>query len=474
MQLNKEIIAFHIIEVLFLIGLSSLSLIILPGGTIPIIVTILVCYVLVQSFYSYSTICTHSGRWTIFIVGALLGVGLVLNTWYFTTFAGGSLENPVLQNDDSHRLYNCALSIYNTMHPTTEIPYYGYPYLVAMLWKITGVTILVPLLVNYVATLVSVVATAFMTTRLLSTKVSHSLLRWGGNVAMILTGLCCYYLGCGVVVLKEPSLYLGVVLVLYVLAGFANSREDGNIILDLVMFLIGGALIAANRAGFMYIILISLLTFINRYSWRKIAILCTMSVALLLGAYAMHHYNATRDIKMIYGTEQIESRFMRDSKNGSHAVYNEQFKNYFYYPVWEKVLLLPVTMGVQYFVPFAWNYTNSEEFGPTQMYSHFGFPWYCVGGIMLFFFLYAWRYTPRVSMWRWGALCVLSFATVAFISVGVVSRYYLPFIPAYAALATYVLIKLRERQGVGPFMIWSGVYTLMVVAVLLICYHITR
>lgn len=474
MRLTNKISGIRIAEMLGGCILLTLSLIFTPNASIPLLVVFILSYFMVSASYSYSTLHHKLGQWVLFSVTMLLSVGIIFNLWYFTSYSGGTLESPILHNADASRLFKCALSFYNTGSGIPDVPYSAFPFVVGMLWRVTGVNILVPLLLNFILTLIAILLSGAISIRLLNSKISYSEIPLAGSLAMLKTGACCYYIGCGTVILKEPSIYVGVGLILLVFARFMNEEADSRIsIKDLIFFAVGTSILAFNRIGFLYIVLVGLILFITKRQLKMILVLSVILITFIGLGYMVSHNGPSRDINIISGGPAMEYNYLDDTPNSSHAAFNKEMQGYFDSSVWEKISDLPYTMSVQYFVPFPWNFRNSIEFGPSQAYSHMGFSWYCVGGIMFFFFLYSWRYTPRIKLGRWSLFCLVSFMVPAYLFAGAVSRYWLPFIPAYVSIATYVCIRLKEGQGRKPFFFWSLSYGLIVTMVLITCYYIT-
>lgn len=237
MYRNGQNLALTVTEVFSLILVIALCIWLVPGITISLSLSFAVIYLIVKSLYSFSVISHNLGKWTLIGVSLLMAAGIIVNIWYFTAYSGGTLANPILNNPDSTRYFNSALALYNGDTSVCTQAYRGYPMLISLLWKITGVSVAVPLVINFAFTLLSILISGAIATKMLQGRVAYTNLPLVGAVAMLLTSVCCHYIGCGMVILKEPCLYLGIGLILYAVAGLAVDKheESGNIVIDSVL-----------------------------------------------------------------------------------------------------------------------------------------------------------------------------------------------------------------------------------------------
>ena len=78
---------------------------------------------------------------------------------------------------------------------------------------------------------------------------------------------------------------------------------------------------------------------------------------------------------------------------------------YYLYSPFERLLRLPMSLAVQFLTPFPWGFMKHVDFGYSLVYSHIAWPWYAVGGLAVFYFLFGMRRSPKdavssVLAWR--------------------------------------------------------------------------
>ena len=144
-------------------------------------------------------------------VAMVLIVGVAVDVAQFCP--DGDFENPTLANPDSYRLFTAALQLYNGEEITVIMAYRGIPALLSAIWHITGITIFAPLLLSVLLTLAAIALTSGIARHILP----HLSQRYH-ILAMALCAACCYYVGCGMLILKEPYLFFGVSLAVYAMA----------------------------------------------------------------------------------------------------------------------------------------------------------------------------------------------------------------------------------------------------------------
>lgn len=140
--------------------------------------------------------------------------------------------------------------------------------------------------------------------------------------------------------------------------------------------------------------------------------------------------------------------------------------NYHSFPFWKKLLYLPITLVVQMFIPFPWNYERDIAFGYTEAYAHFAYPWYLFAGMVIYYVIYLLRQaTPRMRMFTlWALFC---WAVPCVLFGGTVSRYGLPAVILMAPCVAEVLTNhLRDKR----FIRFSACYIAVLAIALPICY----
>lgn len=408
--------------------------------------------------YRFSRGASPKGEALLSIVGAILICGAAINIKMFCLDSGGTFEMPVFMNFDSKRLYNAALQLFNGQIVTENMPYLGVPAITAAIWKITGVSVFVPMLASVNLTLAAIAITSVIAQNVLhSDKLAL--------LSMAICSVCCYYVGCGMLILKEPYIYFGVALIL--LSTAELSRHDSK--RQILLFIIGTILLASCRTGVLYYFAITIPLFCNRKNWKRVSIsMCILVAGIVIGNIMSSHPADLYFHASLQGGNSFDD-YLQDP---NHSTYNSIFSQYYTLPSWLKAVLLPITCGIQYLVPFPFDFTKYWQFGYTQSFNQFAFPWYAVGGVLLFYVFRLVISPKRTGLWQWGILACVSFAVPAFMFAGSVSRYWLPFMPLYAILISFTLHKVAsgDKSTKHTFRNFYIGYIIVLIATLTTCY----
>ena len=116
-----------------------------------------------------------------------------------------------------------------------------------------------------------------------------------------------------------------------------------------------------------------------------------------------------------------------------------------------------------FLTPLPWAFSRAVVFGPSAAFAHISFPWYALGGILLYYAVALWRRSPRGVALSFGYGLLLTMLT-AFMTGGTISRYCLPWLPALVPAAAWAWNSgsLRRRS----FKIWYVVYALLMAVAL--------
>ena len=212
-----------------------------------------------------------------------------------------------------------------------------------------------------------------------------------------------------------------------------------------------------------------MMTFSNhRANWRYGALLTVIAAVITVAFSIIFSYTFGQQYRTVDGGDAMALAF----KVGVvQQPYFAIIGDYYHYPEWKRLLMLPVTAGVQYVIPFPWLYDYSHATIFTLL-PRFRFMWYFVGGACLYYFLYITILHPKsdnLGMWAWWPLVL--FMIIAFITGGSVSRYALPLQPLFVVIALYVLLNVKNGDYRRSFTIWMIIYTFVLVAVLVMCYN---
>lgn len=431
----------------------------------------------------------HRSRWVLPAsckLYAVLGLGLVWlsthNLWLCTLGCGATLSNPHLTGDVGC-YFQWALHFYDGTPVSPRIlhfvHFYGLPVMMLSTWKLLGVSVVWPFAVNLMFTLLSVVMFGLMGARWLQGRVMAD-----GSVVAFWVMLVCvglgYFIAQGVTLQKEPMNYCGVAMTGYVLAGISNARNLASTKAwrEILIFALGCVIVLFTRATMVYFLLLGvvLATAGNVAKWRLS--LSIAMVAVIVGYVSM--YVLSHDSQLEQQMRVVQNSNWRCGTETYSLFLNEPSQqalvglvgNYFSYPLWHRVLLLPVTATAQFFIPFPW--TTGEVLSLNVVLCRFTFTWYAVGGLCLFYYgAIGWRRkTGLGALALWPVLC---YVAVALATAGSVARYVLPFQPVFAIIAIAVVMLLREQPTWRVWAWrWGVVYGILLVATLVVCHHVQQ
>lgn len=155
----------------------------------------------------------------------------------------------------------------------------------------------------------------------------------------------------------------------------------------------------------------------------------------------------------------------------SQQFYHDLLNFYFLRPYWYKMLMLPLTMSVQFFIPFPWTYYENPSL--INVLARLTYGWYVVGGVALFYFMViSWRKGEHMGIWPWWP--AMTYAAMACVMAGSVARYVVPIYPLFVPVAMFVLCRLYEGRWRKQFVWWSVCYVVVVTVVLLLCLEIQQ
>ena len=405
------------------------------------------------------------------LVAALMIYIDYLKLGFWTFFDGYSLEEPDIHGD-GRIYYKWALNKYDGRVGPQNVIYPGYPMIILGLWKLFGVNVIWPQALNLMCTLMGIVLTGMTTRRLLAHRVNTSpqALVVGG---MALTSVLTYFLIIGTMIIKEGSIILSISMAGYALASLASTAEErGRPVRDMILMVVACAVLAIVRTTYLYFVVMGvvLMTLPNwRRDWRKgVCMLALIGVALVLGAMMSTH-SFSRHAEVAGGGWNMQ-RFYVESE--SQQFYHDVLNYYFLRPFWYKALMLPLTMSVQFIIPFPWTYYDNSTF--INNFSRMSYGWYLVGGTALFYYpVMAWRRgKDNLGAWPWWAAGC--FAAIAWVMAGSVARYITPIQPLFVPVTMFVLCRLREGRLRKAFAIWAVCFVVLVAVALLFCLEIQQ
>lgn len=428
-------------------------------GTAQLLLKLAVVWVVSYFSYKWLCPCNNTGYISLQIIWTILATGLIVNTWYFTTYSGGTLTEPVLQNNDALSAWKQMEATLAGMASPVESTRRGYGTFLALIsWLVTP-AIDNLLCINMVAVLLSIILTAAVAARMVPDYNAEKATRMA-TAAIILLGSVCYYLITGVILIKDATCSLAMATILYALYGSKNNILRYTLLVVCIVFL---ALVRPNLLVFITIAMCIAATTMPRSTWGPITLL---SIA------------ACTAFVVITNTELSQSPFdFNDGttnfimENGAPSerlnAYSKVSDNYMYISNPGKVLRLPFSLAVQYLTPLPWAFSRDIIFGPAQAYAHFAFPWYAVGCILLFYLFFHIRKSPRTisAAFTFGVIGTIA---IAYITGGTVSRYVLPLLPFMIPAGAWIVVSDKWRSK--AFRLWSICYSVAIIAALTVCF----
>ena len=443
--------------------------------SLSIVLSMMVAYLVPRFVYSQSNVSCRWGQWLLLIVATALTVYIIYNLKAITIDTGETLEMPTMHSDDG-RYYQWALANYDGRCPEPKVLYQGVPLIMLGLWKLLGVSVVWPIALNLMFTLLTIVMTGKIANRLLSHRFESTSPSTITAVAMLMVSLLGFFMSQGVRIQKEASCAFSFILVGFALAGMslpALSKKERN--RDMLLFLFGAILMSLVRTNFVYFFAIgaAMMAFANhRAQWKRCTIMAVVALGFTFLFNFIFDYTLEHQYVLVNGGEAMA----RDFKIGTaQQPYVILFGEYYYAHQWERILLLPLTMGVQYIIPFPWLYDYSDA-TVFSLLPRMRFMWYIAGGACIFYYLYisVLSFSKKIKistlrLWAWWPF--VTFMLMSYITGGLVSRYTLPIQPLFMVVALYVFLHLKEGHFRRSFLIWMIVYFFILVATLIFSYH---
>lgn len=391
----------------------------------------------------------------------LLSVGVTLNVGFFTYGSGGTAASPVLFNDDASVAWNNALTYLGLADSFSPLSRRGYGLMCAAMMAVGGVNIVVPLVFNVLATLATVIMAGGLAYRCAG---SNGEARRRAGLAMAVTASVCYLLGSGCILVKDAMVIAAVTATAYAMAAAVARRLSAGCVAAAAAAVAVLTVIRPNYLPFVAIgVVIVTAGHPNRRRLTVAAAGVTVALTALWIATQLTAHAATA-IDTLTSSDASELTF----DNPNQTAYLNMRGNYAVQPWYVRLATLPLSMAVQYLIPFPWNFMRDTIYGPTLLYSHIAYPWYAIGGVFMFYIVKAMRHDSAASR-RLALWAVAMFAAIAYISAGTISRYFLPFIPAMVPAVVMTACRYGRRRG---FRIWCAVYICLMVVVLGVCHHL--
>lgn len=440
------------------IALIATALVLWPGaGVITTAMAVAIIALTMIATWRQCPWYSREGSWALLAIMTLAIIGDIININYYTVAAGATASNPVLQNYDACRDWTCACAInYGDVCPPE---YYagGMSYLVAGLLRIFGRSVAVPIFFDTWCYGLAVMLISGIGYRLAGNDRRVAL------ATMIVTVTICYLFAQATLILKDVPLTLSMAAVVYVMASWAMDDIARPTAVQILMLVIALLLIALLRQHMLVMVAVGAVLFIAGCRGDLRFIILLAAVVCLYWIWG--HYVMPPAAEAI-NTITAESHVEIVQTSGQTAPLDNLIGDYTKLPFYVKMLLLPLSVAVQFLIPFPWNFERDIIFGPVDAVAHFGYTWYLAGALIIYWIFACMRRAGRPMELTiiWGVILT---CVTAYISSGRVSRYCLPLLPLLLPAAAWVLVYCRREKALK---VWLGVFAVLLAATLVICY----
>ncbi len=441
----------------FLIGpiaaatLIIAALIAFPGAEpVSTFLSLAVIWAIIETVISRQSFNSATLRIAFLASFTLLSTGIIVNVWGFTTLSGATTAMPLLENVDQHRYFHDALA---TLGLEGGIPssghHRGYGLIIAALWSMTGVTIVSPLVLNLAFTMLTLLCVATLTARIYPHDNRHI-----PALAVISLAAVCYFMCESTLLLKEAPTAAAVSL-------FALSFTSVNTG-KWIPFAAATLLLSLVRCQWLVMAVAGVLITIPDLNKKTLLNRAAM-IAILCVALAVANISFQSVSPLTVGADSTSYT----SGTGAREALWAALGDYFSFPIWKKLLFLPLAAAIQFLTPFPWNFSRDMVYGLTQFYAHISYPSYMFGSTVIFWLLTYARRSPamlsRITLWG-----VAMWLVPCYLFAGTVSRYALPMLPMLApAVACTLSTSITKRS----FMVWSLTFLALIAAALLFINH---
>lgn len=422
-------------------------------------------------FYRMNPCRSRGGWWILLAVTAFLSLGIIANIHVFTTPPGADSSHPVFVNNDATLVWQRAVMLngfaYDPDIASPDGPF-EFALFVAPVLRIFGCDVIYPLLVNMLCILVSVVMAGMLYARTVAADKS------GSTAAMLFLSITAYFVSAGAILLKDAPLSASVSALMlgltFVLRPSASRRLNlmacgGMIMALMVMALCRPPMLLLAAVGIVAVLM-------RRTALRGSLPMMTLLVIVLMLYSVVMWLNYSDDV-FVKATGHLSDDVRSDifaALEPTQKAY-DPLRSVIGESVWTRIAFLPLSCAVQFLIPLPWNLMAHAAMGYTLIYAHLGFGWYVTGGLAAFGYIFGMGRMPymlrRMSLW---ALAMYVF--IAFMYEGTISRYCLPFMPIWAALAAWALCLGKEKPR--KFRNWIAIYASALSVILVIAYFYTH
>lgn len=441
-------------------GLIAMALCLFPGAEWHVVA--IGAAVMAAVIYMVFRQCewrSRTGAFILLAAGTLSLCGVIINVNYFTEAFGATAAHPYLQNFDAMRDWSWACHVVYG-DPAEELIPAGMGYVTAALLWLFGRSVTIPIIFDSICYVLALLMTGSVAYRLTKDRLT-------ATAAVLIAALMCYLFAHGTLLIKDaPVTMLMAILACCMIKVRETSRVTAA---DMAVAFPALALMAVLRLNFMPMVALGALVLSIGAGRRAVVRLCAFGLMAMCLHWVMNEWVFPKPIDAV--------RVLSAEKDAEIILHNQYTSfwdnltgDYTALPFYIKLLWLPVAMGIQFFVPFPWNYSRDMVFGPVEAVAHFGYFWY-VAGALVIYWIFACRRRCSPVMNLTVLWAVLMTAVTAYLSSGRVSRYCLPYLPLLLPAAAYVAVRCRRERALW---VWLAIFVVAAGSLLGVCYYIQR
>lgn len=388
---------------------------------------------------------------------AVVGVLLLVNLSFFQSHDGATPENPFLLNFDANLYWTTARACAAGNPP--EIFHVTYGILLGFPARFMGLGGL--LVLNALMTMLTIVFTGRIVREALGDAPGTERI---SVIAMLMLACVGNFIITGSILIKDAFVcasFAGCILgLLAVRRSCAQGRAPWAWLVFFTLWLALSAWVRSRSVLMLMPALVLLAPWKNLRTYGGARLALVWLLIAVGAAYGtmdyLTHTDGVADRIMGDGGADVKLamktwRVFGESPRGSVLV--PFISGYPEYPLWHKVLLLPLTMALQTFLPLPWTFMRHVAYGPGMVVAHFGLFWYIEAAMVLYFFGTGLRRAPRaLSLLALSGLAM--YAAVAYFFGGTISRYVLPLLPLLLPAAAWTLYTDFRRRS---FRVWMAV-----------------
>lgn len=394
---------------------------------------------------------------TVTLVSATLSVVLVIiNVNYFTAAAGRTAADPLLQNYDAMRDWNWACHmVFGDPEPDSVIS--GMSFVTAGILWVFGRSVAYPIFFVSLCYAVTIVMIGSIARQLTGR-------RDVGLAAMIIGALMCYLLAHSSVLVKD--LLVTCMFSIVIDRMIASSRRGSGFSLrDVAVMIPALAVLLVARHNMSFMLAVGCLLFMIGAGVSTRLSLLAIAAAALVGGQIVNRMLMPwpDDIMNTVTSDECAKMILTDDAT---RPWDNIVGDYTMLPFYIKLLWLPVSVAIQFLLPFPWGFERHVIFGPGVAVAHISYFWYLAGALIIYWIFGCAYRAPRRQQLTvvWGVILTV---ITAYMSSGRISRYCLPYLPLLLPAAAIVALDCRRHRSLW---IWLAVFAALLLTALLICY----